>query len=222
MYICLNVLYCFPEIWDAAAGKTEDNDYRDSKSYQNIIALCIPAHGNTFAVNYPHRLFFGLSNRHLPKAAGQWGTRPFNGFLSLETSAIDKPSIAEAYLVRVILISKGLPVELAVGVMRFVGYEGKRRLTIPNDPFHPSNKEELVKYLNYCWKLLICCDILAKALGKHINRYEEVSQCIHELWSCGGGYWIRPVNHSYCFCKPRNRKLEMRCPVEFKLGTTNC
>lgn len=54
-----------------------------------------------------------------------------------------------AYIVRGILISKELPVELAVKIMQYAHYEANRRLTVLRDPFHPSNREELVKYLNY-------------------------------------------------------------------------
>lgn len=157
-------------------------------------------------VKYPHRLFFGISRHHLAKHRRP-GALPINQFLDLTKSAIDKPIVTEAFLVREILISKGLPVELAVRVLRFMDYQGKRRLTTPNDPFHPSNKEELVKYLEYCWKLMICCEVMANALGQHIDWRGMVSHRIVDLWgtaTCGYRHWHRRTNRGYCFYKPRD------------------
>jgi hypothetical protein len=99
----------------------------------------------------------------------------------------------------------GLPVEIAVRVMRFAGYEAKRRLEIPHDPFHPSNGEDLIKYLEFCWKLLIRCDLIAKALGEKIEWREEVSRCIVGFWhseGCNNWHWVRPLRVGYRFSKP--------------------
>lgn len=204
------MLYCFPETWDAAAGKTEDNDYRNSKSYQKMLTKCILDHSSPSVVQSPHRLFFGLGNDHLSRHR-HFGTLPVNQFLDLKRSAIDKPNVAEVFLVRAILIARGFQVEIAVKILRFMDYEPKRRITIPNDPFHPSNKEELIKYLNYCWKLLIFCEVMANALDKHIDWREVVSQCVLELWGsegCGYRYWSRRSNHGCCFYNPRVRRSE--------------
>jgi hypothetical protein len=211
VYICLNVLYCFPETWDVAAGKTEENDYRNSKSYQKMLKRCIVAYSETYAVKDPHRLFFGLDNHHLFRDR-DLGTQPICQFLDLKQSAIENPSVAEVFGVRTILIARGFPVEIAVKILQFVGYQAKRRIAIPNDPFHPSNKEELIKYLDYCWKLLICCEVMANALGKPIDWREVGSQCIAEVLGterCGYRYWFRSTNRGHCFYKPRDRRSEM-------------
>lgn len=116
-------------------------------------------------------------------------------------------------------MSKGLPVELAVRVMHFMNYKAKRRLTIPNDPFHPGNKEELVKYLKYCWKLLVCCEVMAKALGMHINWREEVSQSLVELWtseSCGPWHWPNVLASTSLV------SAEKLCQLESNLRKTHC
>jgi hypothetical protein len=207
----LNVLYCYPETWDVAAGKTEENDYRNSKCYQSMLTRCIIAYAPIYAVKNPHRLFFGLDNHHLSRD-GHFGTQPINQFLDLERSAIDNPSMAEAFLVRTILIAKGFPVEIALKILRFMDYETKRRIPIPNDPFHPSNKEELIKYLDYCWKVLIYCEVMANALCKPIDWREVISQCIAEITGTGGcGYrgWYRSTYRGICFYKPRDRRSEM-------------
>lgn len=68
------------------------------------------------------------------------------------------------------LISKELPVELAVKIMEHAHYEANRRLTpVPHNPFHPSNREELVKYLNYCWELFVCCEMTGRLFVRPVN-----------------------------------------------------
>lgn len=131
-----------------AAGKTKENDHRNSKSYQ-MLTRYIMASYNIYAVKNPHPLFFGLDNCHLIRVV-QFGTLTVTQFLNLKRSATYNPSVAEAFLVQTILIARGSPVEIAVRILRFMDYETKRRIPIPNDPFHPSNKEELMKYLEYC------------------------------------------------------------------------
>jgi hypothetical protein len=200
-------LYCFPEIWDVAAGRTENNDYRNSKAYQHMLERYIIDDQEAWIVKYPHRLFFGVNHHHRSQHRGP-GTLPISQFLDLTKSAIDRPTVTEAFLVREVLILKGLPVELAIRVMRFMNYEGKRRLVIPNDPFHPSNKGELIKYLKYCWKLLICCEVMANALGQHIDWRGVVAHCIVDLWdsaACDYQHWCRRTKHGYSFYKPRDR-----------------
>lgn len=206
------MLYCSPEIWDGAAGRTEDNDYRNNKAYQTMLERYVfdksePWVDEPWVVKYPHRLFFGISRHHLTQHRGT-GTLPINQFLNLTRSAIDRPTVTEAFRVRDILISKGLPVEVATRVLRFMDYQGKRRLVIPNDPFHPSNKEELIKYLKYCWKLLICCEIMANALGQLIDWRGVVAHCIVDLWdsaACDYRHWCRRTRRGYSFYKPRDR-----------------
>ncbi|PLB46669.1 hypothetical protein P170DRAFT_511364 [Aspergillus steynii IBT 23096] len=59
VYICLNIAYCFPETWDFASGRTEENDYRNAKFYQKTL---ITAAGVTpwDVRTYPHTQFFGM------------------------------------------------------------------------------------------------------------------------------------------------------------------
>lgn len=80
------------------------------QAYQKILKLCIFADDGTFLIIYPHRVFFGTSNRHLPIGSfSSAGTLPINDYLKLERSATDKPSIADAYLVRGIPHVEGTP-----------------------------------------------------------------------------------------------------------------
>ena len=62
-------------------------------------------------------------------------------------------------------------------------YEQQSRLKIPDDPLHPDNRDELYKYLRYCWRLLVQCEVLATACGRgEINWGQEVRRCIQTLF----------------------------------------
>jgi hypothetical protein len=80
------------------------------------------------------------------------------------------------------LHQKGLPTELILEVLSLTDYSWKRRTPIADDPLHPDNSHELRKYLNYCWKLLMRCDLLAKETGNCIDWETEVTDCIWDLW----------------------------------------
>lgn len=153
-------MHCFPESWDGPAGRAEDNDYRNSKPYQMILGRCAGTNYNRHVVTSPRHQFFGTIHHWAPKRNG-YGTQSINIFINTEDSNRENPRISDAYIARGILISKELPVELDVKIMLYAHYEASRRLTVPNDPFHPSNREEIVKYLNYCWELLVCCKMTA-------------------------------------------------------------
>ncbi|KAL2799703.1 hypothetical protein BJX66DRAFT_332751 [Aspergillus keveii] len=69
-YICLNLLYCFPETWDSASSSSsfstgdEMKDYRDTKLYQYTVRTCTGKHKSADLVTYPHRQFFGIPDDH--------------------------------------------------------------------------------------------------------------------------------------------------------------
>ncbi|CAI7590724.1 unnamed protein product [Penicillium pancosmium] len=100
--------------------------------------------------------------------AGPYGRVPIREFLSLwrpegcsyvaSSSEIDK--------VRSMLCSKGLPMELALEIMKFADYKTpKSKLDPPHDPLHPANREALGQYLKYCWKTLVLCYTMATEIG---------------------------------------------------------
>lgn len=78
--------------------------------------------------------------------------------------------------VRGMLGRKGLPAELALDVTELAGYEVPRR--VPHDPLHPLNRNDLARYLKYCWQILIRCDMLAKALDIKLHWKSLVADCI--------------------------------------------
>ncbi|KAJ5388121.1 hypothetical protein N7509_010662 [Penicillium cosmopolitanum] len=89
----------------------------------------------------------------------------------------DGPSLSDTTRVRMTLCSKGLPVELALDIMEFANYEPvHRKLDPPHDPLHPSNREQLGKYLKYCWQTMVRCFAIMKELGfDPVNGGEEES-----------------------------------------------
>lgn len=107
-------------------------------------------------------------------------------FLTLERPLEHLPDVSDVCSTRWMLCRMGLPVELAMQIMEFAGYEPKRRLKIPHDPFHASNKEELAQYLKYCWQILVRCDMMAKVLDMKIDWEKQVAKCIIGLWDCQG------------------------------------
>lgn len=47
---------------------------------------------------------------------------------------------------------------------------------------HRDHREELFKYLKFCWILLVRCDLLIKACRKRLTWASDVSRCINELF----------------------------------------
>lgn len=97
-----------------------------------------------------------------------FGRVPIQEFLSLwlRDGWIYEPSLSDTDCVRTILCSKGLPVEIALDIMEFADYKPpKSKLNTPHDPLHPSNREELGKYLKYCWQTMVRCYTMATELG---------------------------------------------------------
>jgi len=203
-YICLNVLYCKPELWDAASGgKTEQRDYRHTKCFQRMVRACTVTEMTSEIATFPHRQFLGIADdqfwswprirkncrwNHLGEGKElrknyPFGKMPLEEFLALESIPEYQPHANDVRHVRWLLTEKGLPVELAMDIMEAADYTPKRRLDPPNDPFHPDNSDVLKKYLLHCWLTLIRCDMVAKASGDRIPWAKLVSHCVITLFS---------------------------------------
>lgn len=67
-------------------------------------------------------------------------------------------------------------------VMSFAHYQApKGRLLVSDDPLHPSNREELGKYLKYCWQVLVRGHVLMNELGMGISWKHLVAESITYL-----------------------------------------
>lgn len=113
-----------------------------------------------------------------------YGLLPFHEFILLENDPefLHRPSTDDAYAVLVMLCSKGLPVEISIMVMSFAHYQApKGRLLVSDDPLHPSNREELGKYLKYCWQVLVRGHVLMNELRMGISWKDLVAESITRL-----------------------------------------
>lgn len=202
--MCLNVLYCFPETWDLASGRTDETDYRGTRFYQYMLRTCTLSGKTSEVATHPHRQFFGIErgqfkHRRSLEHGKHWalfsesqvyGLMPIEEFLvcgqqePLLEARYRPREESEVTHVRSILCGLGLPVELVLDIMDMAGYEALWRLKVPDDPLHWGNKDQLVDYLKYCWILMIRSDIMAKALGMEIPWKEMVSNCLIDLLGC--------------------------------------
>ncbi|KAJ5726968.1 hypothetical protein N7493_005995 [Penicillium malachiteum] len=108
-YICLNTIYCLPEIWDYSSGRNTESDYRNSKFYQYTLRTCTGTGQVSEVSAYPHRQFFGIGDTQLggefvsPKITGEkahWvlipnGRHPKTKYYSLEYDHYSKLSIGD-------------------------------------------------------------------------------------------------------------------------------
>jgi len=200
-YICLNVFYCYPSLPNATAGRTKERDYRRTKAYQQTLRACTDGRHPDIPL-LPHRQFFGIVDTHFrgltPQNRAVWegrhpsftgayramGIMTFEDFLALEHEPYHVPKRGDAEDVQNILRLFGLPAELQLRILELADYDkyAPRRLIVEHDPLHPENREELQKYLTYCWTLLINCDMMAKALGDRIPWQALVTSTIIGLF----------------------------------------
>ncbi|KAK4225241.1 hypothetical protein QBC38DRAFT_483421 [Podospora fimiseda] len=207
-YIALNVIYCFPETWDPASGKINEKDYRQMRIYQYMVKHCTFSGTTSEVATYPHRQFFGIADGQfrlfysndfrlpgpgLSPLVYPYGLVSFEEFLNCDSDGVttveSKPAASDIPQVWQILHGKGLPMELILKILEMAEYAPRGRLQVPHDPFHRDNREELGKYLKFCWEVLVRCDMMAGALGMVIPWRELVSSTMVKLFSCGQRRW---------------------------------
>lgn len=185
-------------------------DYRLTWAYRQAQVASTASSDSVSAALQPHRIFFGLAKFDIGRFQFDFGhiftnwTEYRNRTFRLNEQPIEptgrwndydratgrlvgqvfQPTWKECESVVNILGYLGLPVELSVHIMDKAGYQppAYTRLPIPYDPLHPKNREELLKYLSSCWKLIYRSELLASSCGVKINWAQEVSQCIVELF----------------------------------------
>ncbi|PYI07532.1 hypothetical protein BO78DRAFT_312984 [Aspergillus sclerotiicarbonarius CBS 121057] len=66
IYLALNILFCFPELWDPASrqarNKKKSEEYRATLMYQKAVRTWTQEGSNNDVPRYPHRQFFGLED----------------------------------------------------------------------------------------------------------------------------------------------------------------
>jgi hypothetical protein len=161
---------------------------------------------------FPHRQFFGIADSQFDLFSSlhdeeRWGKKftrynfqqnfpygimPIEDILQLEQIVGYQPKPSDIAQVQLVLSSKGLPLELVLTILDFAEYTPTRRLEILHDAPHPGNRDELRKYLTFCWQLMLRCEVMARALGSAIDWKKLVSNIIMEFW----GDWHRCSYHS--------------------------
>ncbi|GKT99595.1 hypothetical protein FLAG1_01068 [Fusarium langsethiae] len=88
MYLTLNILYYFPETWQANDGSSID-DYRSLASYQMAIRLCTISEGCQIAT-YPHRDIFGIQDKQFSSHARPFDMSRWKQFLKLDDYTVSR------------------------------------------------------------------------------------------------------------------------------------
>jgi hypothetical protein len=84
------------------------------------------------------------------------------------------------------LCRKEFLTEIGLQILAYANFKTERRLPISNDPLDPRNIEELGKYLSWCWKTLVRCDVLIAASGGRIEWVYKITVVIRQLWGTDG------------------------------------
>ncbi|KAF3350502.1 Nitrogen assimilation transcription factor nit-4 [Verticillium dahliae VDG2] len=133
------------------------------------------------------------------RARFPYGVLPFGDFIHLEGPVPHQPSVPDVLRVRWCLCRLGLPTELATEVMDFAGYVPLRRLPVAHDPFHKANREELRRYLNYCWTVIVRTDMLGSWLGYDVPWDRLVAEELMQLVGYGPSTQVAYA-HGRRFC----------------------
>ena len=196
-HICLNLIYCFPETWNSPDFLSKD--YRHTHLYQRLIRNCTGFGRTCDLATHPHRQFFGIEENQFkdwprtPRLRDPVRLRklnhkslPYEEFLASE-KLVDtwQPTKEEVVEVRDALFSLKLPMEIVDEILERASYSHTHRLPVSHHPFHPDNREELAKYLKYCWQLVVRCEILGRALGMEIAWSEMVGRSLRKVLRCG-------------------------------------
>ncbi|KAL4745343.1 hypothetical protein BDW72DRAFT_186807, partial [Aspergillus terricola var. indicus] len=126
------------------------------------------------------------------------GQVPFEVFLNGSKTIPHLPSASDIPRVFNILRSKGLPSELVLPILEMTGYDNaQRRLPVAHDPFHPDNREELKKYLTFCWLTLVRCNMFAQELKVKIDWKREILDSLLRFVGLPGGKQLFKYGHEY-------------------------
>ncbi|PWY87952.1 hypothetical protein BO94DRAFT_516297 [Aspergillus sclerotioniger CBS 115572] len=182
-YLALNILTCFPELWDPisrqAGNKKKSEEYRGTLMYQKTLRTWTQEESNNEVPCYPHRQFFGLES-HFYRSGKIKRYQKQPAFLAL---LAERKTLADIARVEEYLRIKRLPQELVLQITALAGYDSRRarRLPVPHDPLHKDNRRELRQYLTFCWKIMVRCNMMAQELGTEINWVSEVIHALGDM-----------------------------------------
>ncbi|KAH7117658.1 hypothetical protein B0J11DRAFT_536438 [Dendryphion nanum] len=208
-YICLNVFFLKPELYDPECRQQmlkekakrkipvmspEVYDYRLTAAYQQMLVYCTGTgypYANHGAHKIPHREFYGVpfgmytSRVHWHDKRNyylRYGRFPLRDLVDKNFPTKYIPNKSDIPTVINLLHKKNLPTELALQILELADYTSRGRLPVRDDPLSFDNAEELKKYLSYCWKLLVRTEMLLKANGTSLDWEYEVTEVIYKLF----------------------------------------
>ncbi|KAH8173593.1 hypothetical protein LIA77_07848 [Sarocladium implicatum] len=218
-YIVLNLILTCPETWKDTAE--DGRSYLHTKVYQNVVRRATWPRPDSDLVAFPHRQFFGIADDHFQT---QWsyqtkgdpaktkyiqsryyptGRISYHEMLQLGKPGPRMTTDHEIAEIRGIFRDKGLPVEISDMILHMAGMDGpsSRRLPVEHDPLHAQNREELGKYLTYCWTLMVRCEVVARVIGLDIMWEEMITETLVELFDCPSrrSYRKDPDTYRYYF-----------------------
>ncbi|KAF9886702.1 hypothetical protein FE257_011216 [Aspergillus nanangensis] len=165
-----------------------ESDYRDTAIYQRTVYECTESSVSDVLVEIQkeERARAGRSglDPRIYEDEFPYGNDPLQAMLNCQRKKPnDLPTASEVAEISAILHQLSLPEELIRPILDYAYGGFERRLPIAHDPFHPENKDELAKYLDQCWELMISCTIFTEAVGKPINWKFEVMTCLKETFT---------------------------------------
>ncbi|KAH7208783.1 hypothetical protein DER44DRAFT_808881 [Fusarium oxysporum] len=117
-----------------------------------------------------------------------YGLMSYEDFLNFEKPMGFQPLPSDIKHVRWILCQQGLPVELSDCILEHADYTPRGRLPVPGKPLHPQCTDELGRYLEHCWQLIVRCYMLGHELRDKMDIEafvrEEVKDFVYELFKC--------------------------------------
>ncbi|ENH69896.1 hypothetical protein FOC1_g10009401 [Fusarium oxysporum f. sp. cubense race 1] len=117
-----------------------------------------------------------------------YGLMSYEDFLNFEKPMGFQPLSSDIKHVRWILCQQGLPVELSDCILEHADYTPRGRLPVPGKPLHPQCTDELGRYLEHCWQLIVRCYMLGHELRDKMDIEalvrEEVKDFVYELFKC--------------------------------------
>ncbi|TLD14456.1 hypothetical protein PspLS_11204 [Pyricularia sp. CBS 133598] len=204
VYILLNFIRrgfperCARNTEDKAKSEEEERsnpspDYLNTRTYQRLVNDVTKSDLWTEIPQFRHMEFFGIRNDHSRSwpRKGTWGKQShdhiyplgrlsYKEFLAVDTNMDPPymPSAAEVETVMWLLRAKGLPTELVDMILGLAEYDEMRVLSIPHDPLHELNRDQLDEYLAWSWQTLLRFDMLARAQGDEIPWDMLISKCL--------------------------------------------
>ena len=170
--------------------------YRGTRAYQYLLRSCTITTPVSRVATHPHRDFFGIADGQFnmsravidPETARlvdptEYGVLPFDEFLAIDGPVGYIPRARDVRAVRSLLGAKGLPMELVLCVMDFAAYVPGTKLLVFHDPLHYLNKGVLEKHLDYCWELLVRCDIIGRTWGYDVDWEVALRTIVMELFT---------------------------------------